>query len=42
MTVPISNDVRLANYQKQTGRKELTPRQRRRAEKKESRMRSRG
>jgi hypothetical protein len=42
MTMPISNDLRVANYVKQTGRAELTPRQRRRAEKKASVTRRRG
>jgi hypothetical protein len=30
----VPNDQRIANYKEQTGRKELTPRQRRRVEKK--------
>ncbi|SDY97717.1 hypothetical protein SAMN05444365_104394 [Micromonospora pattaloongensis] len=40
--MPINSDTRLANYRKQTGRPELTPRQRRRAEKKEGTRRAQG
>jgi hypothetical protein len=41
MTLPINTERRVANYRKQTRRKDLTPRQRRRLEKKESVIRHR-
>ncbi|HEX5595498.1 MAG TPA: hypothetical protein VFX61_05645 [Micromonosporaceae bacterium] len=40
--MPISTDRRTENYRKQSGRKVLTPRQRRRMDKKQNVMNSRG
>jgi len=39
--MPISTEQRIANYKKQTGRPRLTPRQRRRVQKKENAQRAR-
>ncbi|WP_165945798.1 hypothetical protein [Micromonospora sp. KC606] len=38
MTVPMSNDQRQPIYLRQSGRKQLTPRQRRRVEQKQGRI----
>ncbi|MEO3779569.1 hypothetical protein ABGB16_22565 [Micromonospora sp. B11E3] len=38
MTLPVPNDRRVPNYLRQSGRPELTPRQRRRAEQKKARL----
>ncbi|GAA2216677.1 hypothetical protein ACFY2R_25860 [Micromonospora olivasterospora] len=38
MSLPVPNDRRVPNYLRQSGRPELTPRQRRRAEQKKARL----
>ncbi|WBB70440.1 hypothetical protein [Micromonospora sp. WMMD812] len=38
MSTPIPNDRRVPNYLRQSGRPDLTPRQRRRAEQKQARL----
>jgi hypothetical protein len=38
MSSPMSNDRRVPNYLRQSGRPRLTPRQRRRAEQKQARL----
>ncbi|MGC5017889.1 hypothetical protein [Micromonospora sp. DT47] len=40
MSMPIPNERRVPNYLRQSGRPELTPRQRRRAEHKKARLES--